>query len=114
MAAYIIEHQVAPFCHRHGIALVGYSPFAAGAFPPAPAGRAVLEQVAAVAGATPRQVALAFLLHVSRGFTIPKASQEQHLRENAAAAGLALAPEWIARLDAACPPGPDRGGVPTW
>ena len=109
-----IEHRVMPACARHGVAVVAYSPFAQGRFPSArsPAGR-VLEEVAAAYGATPRQVALAFLVREPHGFVIPKASRPEHVRENAAAGALTLSAEAIRRLARAFPRGRARWRVPT-
>ncbi|WP_257461591.1 aldo/keto reductase [Archangium lipolyticum] len=108
-----IEHRVLPWCERHGVALVGYSPFGSGDFPGAesPDGR-VLEEVARAHGATPRQVALKFLTRRAPLFAIPKASHEAHTRDNAAADGLRLTGEELARLEAAFPPGPVQRELP--
>ena len=58
-----IEHAVLPWCEAHGVAVVGYSPFGHGRFPgPRTAGGPRAEEIAAAHGATPRQVALAFLV----------------------------------------------------
>src|SRR5262245_51507564 len=77
-----IEHAVLPACKRLGVALVGYSPFGSGRFPKAntPGGRALAE-IAARTGATPRQLALAFLTRDEGVVTIPKSAREAHLRE---------------------------------
>lgn len=108
-----IEHELVPYCHDQHIAVVGYSPFGSGVFPPATEeGREVLEQTAAALDASVRQVALAFLLAKTGGFTIPKASQREHVEENAAAASLTLPAEVVARLEQAFPIGPPRAGVP--
>ncbi|HEX2140606.1 MAG TPA: aldo/keto reductase, partial [Woeseiaceae bacterium] len=110
-----IEHALVPYCREQGIAIIGYSPFAAGAFPdPATdAGRA-LDEVASSLKATCRQVALAFLLLKSCGFTIPKASAREHVADNAAAAALELPNEAVQLLEHAFPKGPRRAGVPLW
>src|SRR5262249_19201514 len=70
-----IEPAVWPWCERHGVALVGYSPFGHGDFPRKDR---VLEAIAAAHGATARQVALAFLARSPSLFTIPKASSAEH------------------------------------
>jgi diketogulonate reductase-like aldo/keto reductase len=58
-----IEHDVLPWCEARGVAVVGYSPFGSGRFPAGSSrGGRVLAEVAAAHGATPRQVALAFLV----------------------------------------------------
>ena len=104
-----IEHAVMPWCARHGIAVVGYSPFGSGRFPgPRSAGGRVLAEIASAHGATPRQVALAFLVREAGVFTIPKASRPDHAVENAAAGDLRLSPRDVRRLDAAFPLGPAR------
>ena len=109
-----IEHAVVPFCHDQRIAVVGYSPFG-GDFPPrSRSGADVLADVALTLDATPRQVALAFLVRKSGGFTIPKASNRQHVEENARAAGLDLPDEAVERLEEEFPLGPRSGGVPVW
>lgn len=109
-----IEHAVVPFCHDHSIAVVGYSPFG-DAFPPAShSGADVLADVALTVDATPRQVALAFLAWKSGGFTIPKASNRQHVEENAKAAALDLPDEAVERLDEEFPSRARAGGVPLW
>jgi diketogulonate reductase-like aldo/keto reductase len=108
-----IEHRLLPWCERHGVALVGYSPFGSGDFPEpgSPDGR-VLEEVARAYGATPRQVALKFLTRRAPLFAIPKASHPDHTRDNAAAAGLRLSAADLARLDAAFPLGPVKRDLP--
>jgi diketogulonate reductase-like aldo/keto reductase len=109
-----IEHDVLPWCEAHGVALVGYSPFAHGAFPgPRTAGGRVLAEIAAAHGATPRQVALAFLVRRPPLFTIPKAARLEHAAENAGAASLALAAAELARIDAAFPLGRRPRELPT-
>ena len=108
-----IEHAVLPFCARHGIALVAYSPFGSGRFPgPRSRGGRVLAELAAARGVTPRQLALAFLLREPEVLVIPKAASAEHAAENAAAAELALGPDDVARLERAFPRGPLRRGVP--
>ena len=59
---------------------------------PGTAGGRVLQEIAAAHGATPRQVALAFLTRRRRVFAIPKASSAEHVAENAAAGDLSSPP----------------------
>ena len=104
-----IEHAVVPWCARHGIAVVGYSPFGSGHFPgPRSAGGRALAEIAVAHGATPRQVALAFLVRTPGLFTIPKAGRVEHARENAAAGDLVLTAADVRRVDAAFPRGRRR------
>lgn len=105
-----IEHEVLPWCERHKVALVAYSPFGSGDFPDArSAGGKALARIAAAHSATPRQVALAFLTRDRSVFAIPKASDPAHVAENAGAAAVRLGAADIAALDAAFPRGPRRG-----
>src|SRR2546425_946007 len=105
-----IEHAVVPWCIARGIAVVGYSPFGSGRFPgPRSRGGRVLAEIAAAHGATPRQVALAFLVRTPGLFTIPKAARAAHVAENAAAGNLVLSAEDVRRSDAAFPRRPWRG-----
>src|SRR5215471_4079228 len=69
-----IEHAMIPWCERHGVAVVAYSPFGHNDFP-APKTKAgeVLQKIADEHKATPRQVALSFLAREGAVFTIPKA-----------------------------------------
>ena len=104
-----IEHSVIPWCEKHGVAVVGYSPFGHGSFPGSrTAGGRVLEEIAAAHGASARQVALRFLARGPALFTIPKASTLEHVGENAGAADLRLGDAELARIDAAFPLGRRR------
>jgi diketogulonate reductase-like aldo/keto reductase len=108
-----IEHAVLPWCEQHQVSVVGYSPFGHGQFAEAssPGGR-VLAQIAQAHGATPRQVALAFLTRRPSLFTIPKASNPKHTQENAGAGDLRLTPAEIECIDAAFPRGPRPRTLP--
>ncbi len=109
-----IEHAVLPYCEERGIAVVAYSPLGGGSFPKAGSrGGKVLAEIAAAHGATPRQVALAFLVRRPPLFAIPKASRPEHAEENAAAGDLVLSDDEIARIEEAIPRGPRRRGVAT-
>lgn len=109
-----IEHAVIPWCSRHGIAVVAYSPFGSQSGFPAPrsaAGR-VLQQIADLHGATPRQVALRFLLRDSSVLAIPKASTSEHVVDNAQAGELELSAAEVTRIDEAFPRGPRPRSLP--
>ena len=61
---------------------------------------AVLDAVAARLGASPRQVALAWLLqHSPTSLLIPGTSSVAHLRENIAAADIELPADAVEELD---------------
>jgi diketogulonate reductase-like aldo/keto reductase len=99
-----IEHAVIPWCERHNVAVVGYSPFGHNDFPsPRSKPGGVLQKIAKARGATPRQVALAFLTRRLQVFAIPKASTPEHAAENARALDLTLSESEISALDAAFP-----------
>jgi diketogulonate reductase-like aldo/keto reductase len=109
-----IEHAVLPWCEEHGVALVGYSPFGHGNFPgPRSKGGRVLQEIAAAHRATPRQVALRFLVRRPSLFTIPKASSSEHVEENAGAGDLRLSEAEQARIDEAFPLGARPRVLPT-
>ena len=86
-----IEHAVVPWCSKHGVAVVAYSPFGHDDFPrPRSKGGEALQAIAKHHGVSPRQVALAFLTREPSVFAIPKASSAEHATENAAAGNLVL------------------------
>jgi diketogulonate reductase-like aldo/keto reductase len=108
-----IEHAVMPWCERHGVAVVAYSPFGHDDFPAsASAGGKALQRVAEAHAATPRQVALAFLTRAPSVLAIPKAASAEHAAENAAAGALELTKQEIAAIDQAFPRGARPRGLP--
>jgi diketogulonate reductase-like aldo/keto reductase len=96
-----IEFDLLGWQARHGIPVMAYSPVGQGGR--LLRGRA-LAAVAARHGATAAQVALAWVLRQPGVIAIPKAGTAAHVRENAAAAGLALTAEDLAEIDRALPP----------
>jgi diketogulonate reductase-like aldo/keto reductase len=108
-----IEHAVIPWCERHGVAVVAYSPFGHNDFP-SPRSKAgeVLQNIAEVHGASTRRVALSFLTREISVFAIPKASTSEHAADNAAAGDLVLSDAEIAALDKAFPRGAKPRGLP--
>jgi len=103
-----IEHEVIPFCAKHDIAVVAYSPFGSGHFPASRALRAIAD----AHGATPYQVSLRFLVREPHVFAIPKAARAEHALENARAPELELSDEEVRRIERAFPRGRRRKGVP--
>ncbi|WP_371422138.1 aldo/keto reductase [Tardiphaga sp.] len=108
-----IEHRVIPWCERHGVAVVAYSPFGHNDFPSArsPGGK-ILQQIADAHQATPRQVALAFLIRQPSVFAIPKASSSTHAADNAAASALTLSAAELADIEKAFPRGREPSSLP--
>ena len=82
-------------CEAEGLAFIPWFPLDAGDI-----GRDLLEEIATGHGATPMQVALAWLLqHSDSMLPIPGTSSIAHLDENVAAAALHLTDEEMARLE---------------
>jgi pyridoxine 4-dehydrogenase len=78
-------------CQKEGIAFIPWFPIQAGALAE---GHTPLARVARQLGATPAEVALAWLLHRSPAMVpIPGTTKVAHLEENVAAAGLKLSKE---------------------
>lgn len=108
-----IEHTVIPWCEAHGVAVTAYSPFGHDEFPaPRSAAGRLLQSIAGAHGATPRQVALAFLTRRPSVFAIPKAGNPSHAADNAVALALRLSEEEIDAIDQACPLGPEPASLP--
>jgi len=108
-----IEHAVLPWCERHGVAVVAYTPFGPDSFPaPRSRGGSVLQEIASAHSATARQVALAFLVRRPSLFTIPKAVRGEHVVDNAGAGRLELSGAEIARIDEAFPIGARPRSLP--
>jgi diketogulonate reductase-like aldo/keto reductase len=100
-----IEWDLLPWCASHGIPVMAYSPFVSA--PPALTrllGNPALKLIAERHGATPAQIALAWLLHQPGVVAIPKAVQPAHIRANRAAYDIKLTPDDLAALDRAFPP----------
>ena len=72
-----IEQHVIPWCEKHRVAVVAYSPFKSGALRITKR----LQEIAARVGATPRQVVLAFLTRRPSVLAIPKTSNVAHVEE---------------------------------
>jgi diketogulonate reductase-like aldo/keto reductase len=109
-----IEHAVLPWCRKHGSAVVAYTPFGQSPriFDGGSKQSRVLREIADAHEATPRQVALRFLLRHPETFVIPKASDVSHVSENAGASTLQLSESEIARIDTAFPLGKAPRGLP--
>ncbi len=93
------EHDLLPWLEAQAIPVMAYSPVEQGRL----LANRVLAELAKSIGATPAQVALAWVLRRDGVIAIPKASTVAHVRDNAAAANLVLSGGVIAALDAAFP-----------
>src|SRR5207237_2145898 len=72
------EWELIPWCRERRIAIMAYTPLGQGSL----LGNRALQQVAARHGASPAQVALAWLLRQDGMIVIPKATRLEHVREN--------------------------------
>jgi diketogulonate reductase-like aldo/keto reductase len=93
------EHDLLPWLASHRMPVMAYSPVEQGRL----VDNRQLREIAANLGATPAQVALAWVLHHDQVLTIPKAGRVAHVQENRAAADLRLSVSDLAALDAAFP-----------
>ena len=87
-------------CRRRGVPVMAYSPLEQGRI----LKDGTLVAIADRHGATPAQVALAWVLAQDGVMTIPKSSDPDRLRENLAAAELRLTADDLAAIDRAFPP----------
>jgi len=93
------ELALLPWLRAHRMPLMAYSPIDQGRAAADP----VLRRIAAARGLSATQVALAAVLAEPGVVAIPKATGEAHLRENLAAADVALSPEELKAIDARFP-----------
>lgn len=96
-----VEFDLLPFCAARAMPVMAYSPIGQGGLL---LRHAALAAIAARHGATPAQVALAFVLARPGVIAIPKAADAGHVRLNAAARDIMLTPQDLAELDAAFAP----------
>jgi diketogulonate reductase-like aldo/keto reductase len=96
-----VEFDLLPFCAARAMPVMAYSPVGQGG---ALLRHATLRAIAARHGATPAQVALAFVLRRPGVIAIPKAAEPGHVRQNAEAWRMKLTEADLTELDAAFPP----------
>jgi diketogulonate reductase-like aldo/keto reductase len=94
-----IEYDLMPWCERHHVSLMAYSPVDQGKLLHAPE----LKEMASRHKVTPAQAALAWLLRQKNVMVIPKAGSEAHVRENYGALAVRLTTDDLAALDRAFP-----------
>jgi pyridoxine 4-dehydrogenase len=93
------SQDVLDYCATEGIGFIPWAPIARGGLADT---AGPIDDVVGATGATPSQVALAWLLALSPVvLPIPGTSKVAHLEENVAAAELALSPDQVAALTAA-------------
>lgn len=106
-----VENNVIPYCQKHEITVMGYSPF--GYAPQFFGGvgfpergtkeRQVLEEIGGKYGATPYQVVLNWILRNEGVITIPKAKNIDHIKSNLNALELTLSVEDLQLIDSYFP-----------
>ena len=101
-----IEADLLLWCRSRHIPIMAYSPVEQGRL----VRDRALARVAERHGATPAQIALAWLLRQDDMMVIPKATSLDHVRENRAALDIELSKADLAELDKAFPP--PRGAQP--
>jgi diketogulonate reductase-like aldo/keto reductase len=94
------EWDLLPWCRKHQVAMMAYTPLGSGGM----LGNPALAAIARRHGATPAQIALAWLLRQESTIVIPKASRPEHVRENRGALDVQLTTEDLSALDRAFPP----------
>ena len=94
------QYELIPWCRERRISIMAYSPIDQGRI----LSNRALREVADRHGATAAQVALAWLLRQDGMIVIPKATREEHVRDNRRAADLALDAADLAVIDRAFPP----------
>ncbi|WP_437799951.1 aldo/keto reductase [Sorangium sp. So ce693] len=95
-----IEWDLLPFCRARRIPIMAYSPIEQGRLLEHP----TIRRVAVRHGASPAQVALAWVLSHDGVSAIPKAGTPAHVRENRAALDIRLTEQDLTALDHAFPP----------
>jgi diketogulonate reductase-like aldo/keto reductase len=97
-----IEHDLLPWCEQHGMPMMAYSPLGG-------AGASLLRdptlaRIGAAHNCSAAAVALAWTIRKGNVIAIPESGSAEHVKENAVALSLTLAPDELHALDAAHPP----------
>jgi diketogulonate reductase-like aldo/keto reductase len=95
-----VEWDLLPNCKKRGVPVMAYSPLEQGRLNVAPA----LSQIAERHGATPHQIALAWVLAQDNVIAIPKAVNHKHIDQNVAALDITLDSDDHDLLNKAFPP----------
>ncbi|WP_262027772.1 aldo/keto reductase [Microvirga sp. Mcv34] len=94
------EFDLIPWMQNHRIPLMAYSPIEQGRLPAS----GILESIGRKHGASPFQIALAWLLHQPGMIAIPKASSAEHVRDNHRALEIRLDSDDLEAIDSEFPP----------
>jgi diketogulonate reductase-like aldo/keto reductase len=97
-----IEHELLPWCERHGMPVMAYSPLGG---PGASVLRdPTLAHIGEAHGSSAAAVALAWTIRSGNVIAIAESSSVAHVKENAVALSLTLTPQELQTLGAAHPP----------
>jgi diketogulonate reductase-like aldo/keto reductase len=94
------EFDLSPWMQDHRMPLMAYSPIEQGRLPRS----SILDRVGQKHGASPFQIALAWVLHRPSVIAIPKASSADHVRDNHRALEIQLDRDDVEAIDAEFPP----------
>jgi diketogulonate reductase-like aldo/keto reductase len=97
-----IEHDLLPWCERHEIPVMAYSPL--GGASSTLLRDPTLARIGAVHSCSAAAIALAWTIRSGKVIAIPESGNVTHVRENAVALSLALTSEELQALNAAHPP----------
>ena len=104
-----IEFDLLPWSQTNGIPIMAYSPVGhSGTL----LRNLVLKRIAQSHEATPAQIALAWVVRQPNVLAIPKASTEEHVRDNAASLQIKLTKEDLTQLDREFSPPKSRKSLP--
>lgn len=99
-----IEFDLLPWQREHRVPVMAYCPIAKGGeLRNGILSNSIVKQIAENHKATPIQILLAWTMRTKDVIAIPKASHEDHVIDNAAAASINLTEEELAQLDKAYP-----------
>jgi diketogulonate reductase-like aldo/keto reductase len=101
LADRVIEHDLLPWCERHGLPVMAYSPL--GGPNSTLLGDPTLARIGAAHSCSAATVALAWTIRSGKVIAIPESGSAAHVRENARALSLMLTQEELETLDAAHP-----------
>ena len=94
-----IEYDLIPWCGRHGIPVMAYTPLGEGRL----RNHKTLVEIARRHDATPTQIMLAWEMRTQNVIAIPKASSIAHVEENARSLAIILTEEDLRDIDKAFP-----------
>ena len=97
-----IEQDLLPWCERHGMPIMAYSPLGGGGA--RLLGDPALARIGAAHNCSTAAVALAWTIRSGHVIAIPESGSADHVRENAIALSLTLTADELRLLDAAYPP----------